>query len=33
MSVRHPSYGGQRQFVNQIGELYSIVPTQQAELF
>jgi hypothetical protein len=33
VSVRHPSYGGQRQFVEQIGELYSIVPTQQAGLF
>ncbi|MBU2854967.1 uracil-DNA glycosylase [Acidithiobacillus ferrooxidans] len=33
VSVRHPSYGGQRQFMDQISEMYSIIPTQQVGLF
>ena len=32
-SVRHPSYGGQRQFVDQISKLYSIAPAQEVGLF
>lgn len=34
IKVRHPSYGGQTEFTNQISELYGIkIPSLQGELF
>lgn len=33
VQVRHPSYGGQRQFLQQIGELYAGALSDQSQLF
>nr|WP_063573670.1 uracil-DNA glycosylase [Luteibacter rhizovicinus] len=30
IGVRHPSYGGQRDFLRQIGDLYAVHPSQKA---